>query len=458
MINQIIDFCNKNGEKIFYKTEDECITYKELIDKALDLSLRLPNDHSKIIVYGHKQSMMLISFLACLINGNPYIPVDDFYPDYRVKLIIKESCAKYIINNESDELFSLTNVLKLDKKDDLRISDNLSDTAYIIFTSGSTGIPKGVQVSKKNLYNFIRWINKMIPKSKNMVVYNQASFSFDLSVADIYLSLSNCYSLCSYDSDDFNYIVKRMIDNNVNLLVITPTFAKGLLTCNEFNSSMFSSLDSIFFCGERLEKATVRKLFNKFNNINIYNAYGPTEATCAVSLIKIDKKYLNYDALPVGKISSSACDINIIDKEIVLSGKSVSKGYLNASNDNFINNNGVNTFKTGDIGKIEDGLLYCLGRIDNQIKYKGYRIELEEIEEKINEIKRVDDAACSVRRNDKGDVVAIICYVKGKNITSLYIKEMLKEKLPCYMIPKFIKVVDDIKVNINNKHDRKELA
>lgn len=94
------------------------------------------------------------------------------------------------------------------------------------------------------------------------------------------------------------------------------------------------------------------------------------QATCAVSLIKIDKKYLNYDVLPVGKISSSACNINIIDKEIVLSGKSVSKGYLNASNDNFINNNVVNTFKTGDIGKIEDGLLYCLGIIDNQIKYK----------------------------------------------------------------------------------------
>lgn len=94
------------------------------------------------------------------------------------------------------------------------------------------------------------------------------------------------------------------------------------------------------------------------------------QATCAVSLIKIDKKYLNYDVLPVGKISSSACNINIIDKEIVLSGKSVSKGYLNASNDNFINNNVVNTFKTGDIGKIEDVLLYCLGIIDNQIKYK----------------------------------------------------------------------------------------
>lgn len=133
-------------------------------------------------------------------------------------------------------------------------------------------------------------------------------------------------------------------------------------------------------------------------NSQDFLAYGPTEAICAVSLIKIDKKYLNYDVLPVGKISSSACNINIIDKEIVLSGKSVSKGYLNASNDNFINNNGVNTFKTGDIGKIENGLLYCLGRIDNQIKYKGYRIELEKIEEKINEIKRVDDAACSVRR------------------------------------------------------------
>jgi D-alanine--poly(phosphoribitol) ligase subunit 1 len=162
--------------------------------------------------------------------------------------------------------------------------------------------------------------------------------------------------------------------------------------------------------------------------------------------------------LPVGRISDAATDIKIEDDEIVLEGKSVSTGYLNLKSNNFFKGKKYYGYKTGDNGYIKDGYLFCLGRKDNQIKYNGYRIELDEIESELSNLKEVKDCAVITKINSVSKVSAIIAFVVlNEQITEKKIKDKLAYKLPNYMVPKFIKITDKIPVNNNFKKDRKEL-
>ncbi len=339
--------------------------------------------------------------------------------------------------------------------------ENNNDIAYIIFTSGSTGVPKGVPISYSNLDNFINWISNINPLSsyKDINVLNQASFSFDLSVADLYYSLMNGHTLIAFDNDiqsEYDKVFDLMKD--IDVAVMTPTFIKLCLLNKDFNNINYPRFKCVYFCGEVLDKKTVSKLFNQFPNLRIINAYGPTEATSAVSSIEITKDMLDkYDILPVGNMNTNACNIEIIDDEIILSGKSVFNGYLGNITGGFFKENNKNFYKTGDIGFIKKNLLFCKGRIDNQVKYKGYRIELNDIENNIKEIDFVKDSAVIAKYNDEGIVKTIIAYVVT-NLDNITIMNELKTKLPEYMLPKTIKIVDELPINCNCKIDRKALS
>ena len=231
---------------------------------------------------------------------------------------------------------------------------------------------------------------------------------------------------------------------------MTPTFLNMLLLNNDFKHSNFSKLKCIYSCGEILENKTAKKLLINFPNIKLINAYGPTEATCAVSAIRIEEKTIQEESeLPIGLISKSAVNIEIIDGEIVLKGKSVFTGYLNEKKI-------TEKYYTGDIGYIKNDKLYFLYRKDNQIKYKGYRIELEEVEKRLKKIQGIENAVVTtLKSNEK--IIAIKAFVIiNKNINEKNIKENLKQSLPSYMIP-IIEIVDKLPINKNYKIDRKAL-
>ena len=310
-----------------------------------------------------------------------------------------------------------------------------------------------------NLDNFVNWISSLKPLCdyKNISVLNQANFSFDLSVADIYYSLCNGHTLVALDNkiDDYHYIFETL--KSVDVMVITPTFIKMCLTNIEFNCMNYSRLKCIYFCGELLDKNVVKKLFDRFTNLEIINAYGPTEATSAVCAVNITKDMLDLEILPVGIISRAATNIKIEDKEIILQGKSVFSGYLNNIKGGYYKENGIDCYKTHDIGYIKDDKLYCRGRIDNQIKYKGYRIEIEDIENNIKEINGVND--CIVVPIYKNNIVTSIkAYVTlTENIDSDYIKKELEQLIPKYMMPRTILIIENMPLNDNGKVDRKRL-
>ena len=466
MINKIKKIVEQNPNKIVYKIHDKCITYNELWGRANNYAQLLKREGtSPVIIYGHKNISVLISILACIIADRTYVPVEVSTPLYRVKQIIDITKASLVLT-ESKISFEGINCLslgELKKFEKFSVRNNKNDIVYIIFTSGSTGIPKGVPISKTNLNNFIRWISSLKPLCdyKDINVLNQASFSFDLSVADLYYALCNGHTLVALDSDiqeDYGEIFYLM--SEIDVAVMTPTFMKLCLLNKDFNENNYPKFKCVYFCGEQLEVKTVQKIYEVFPNLKIINAYGPTEATSAVSAILITKEMADtLRLLPVGEEETFATDIEIVDDEIVLKGDSVFGGYLGNHIGGYYTNNSINCYLTGDIGYIEDGKLYCKGRKDSQIKYKGYRIELNDIEYNINLINGVKECAVVAKYNDNLVVKTIKAFVVVDGIyDDNYIRLELEKLVPIYMVPKTIKIVENLPISQNGKIDRKALS
>lgn len=464
--NLLLEKLEKYSDRVFYVINNNFITYGQLLEKAEKLEKYLKNDNSPVMVYGHKNIEMVISFIGCILARRSYIPVDIFTPDERINKIIQISKSTLVINNSGikkqfpvssiDDIYSLDNYEYHENQ-----SLNNNEICYIIFTSGSTGIPKGVPISYSNLINFIEWISNIDGLSfEKCNVLNQASFSFDLSVTDFYYSLFNGHTLIGSDrilQENLDFFLDYIGNKRVNVMVITPTFMKYLLLDKKFGTENYPDLKSIYFCGEMLEVEVVKKIYSRFPKINVINAYGPTEATSAVSSIIITKDMLTKNELPVGNLEQSNNKIIIDKDEIIIQGKSVFSGYLGLVKGGYYKEDNVNCYRTGDLGKIVNNKLYCKGRIDNQVKLNGYRIELEEIEKNINSIHGVYMCCVIAKKNDLGKVKYLKAYVVG-DTSKEKIYSILMDKLPSYMIPKFIEKVDALPVNNNGKLDRKKVA
>ncbi|MBR6688746.1 MAG: AMP-binding protein [Clostridia bacterium] len=252
---------------------------------------------------------------------------------------------------------------------------------------------------------------------------------------------------------------------NVDVTIMTPSYANLLLTDKCFNKELLPNLDIMYFCGETLTRKTIDRLKERFEGIKIINSYGPTECTVAIS--SVDVTNLKEKVLPVGIIKPDV-EVHILDEdmqeiadvgEIVIVGNSVGKGYLNINTDSFFNYNGKYAYKTGDIGYIKEGMLYFEARKDCQIKYLGHRIELEDITNNILNVDDVENVLTFTKKNEEKVVTKIISCIKLKQESKAGAKEItkvLREKLPNYMIPK-IKIVDEFMLNANGKIDKKQM-
>lgn len=454
ILRTIEENVRKYPERTAYSAGDACLTYAELWNAAQQTADRLIRQGtSPVVIYGHKETYVITSILACLIAGRTYIPVDSSVtPSERFRKIMEQSHAGLVITGED---FPVEPERKTGS-----CPDGLSGgVAYIIFTSGSTGTPKGVMITRDNLDNFASWIcsQKPLCDYEACSVFNQASYSFDLSVADLYYALCGGHSIVAMNSGAGSEFAFFDDLKKCEVAVVTPTFIKLCLLDADFNEKHFDRLRCIYFCGEILEKKTVKQLFERFSKLEILNAYGPTEATSAISAVRITPDMLQDGLpLPVGATDDFATDVEIDDDEIVLSGPSVFPGYVGGAQSECMLS-GKRRYRTGDMGFIRDSYLYCLGRKDSQIKYKGYRIELSEIEQSIRTLEGVDDCAVVAVRNGDGIVRMIKACVTGNKLDADIIRERLAEKLPAYMIPKTIRILDKLPVNSNCKTDRKLL-
>ena len=463
--------------KILYNLKnypnDECYQIKDKIYKNKELYKYVCNIYNylikrckyqdRIIVYGHKNIYMIASFLACSFAGMTYIPIDISIPEERKRKIINQVQPSIIIDNNIENI--------MDNNGFEEVSDicmQNEDIYYIIFTSGSTGEPKGVQITYNNLISCMNWLIK-ICDINNDTVLNQANYSFDLSVADIYLPLltrSKHYILEVETQKNFQLLFKELKNSNAGLAVMTPSFADLLMVDKSFNKELMPNLKKILFCGEKLSRKTVTKLNSRFDNLQIINSYGPTECTFAVTSTTIKPD----DEITIG-IPKDDVELYIVNDnlevlqdeqigEILITGASVGKGYLNeALNKNvFITFNNKNAYLTGDLAYTKDEKIFYIGRKDKQVKFKGYRIELSEIENALNSFDCIEKTVVICTRNEDSIVNRIIAYVvlKEKTLNSFDIKKQLESILPNYMIP-VIKIVDNIPLTENGKVNEKLL-
>lgn len=486
----------KDSDKAAHIYRNKVISYSELNKNSDSLAYyiknRLKDSSAPIVVFGHKDPLMIICFLAVAKSGRAYIPIDISMPENRIIDIINDSRCEMILSTESMDFNS--QVIDLLTADDLyriiedcnanfskmELDVNTHAPFYIMYTSGSTGKPKGVVVTLQNINSFIDWSLSISNCDQNTIFLNQAPFSFDLSVMDLYTSLASGSTLFSIDKpaiENLREAISLFKESKITHWVSTPSFIDLCLSTNHFNAELLPSLKMALFCGEILSTNTAKKIRERFPQTEIINFYGPTEATVAVTSVKItDGMIADNSPLPVGHCKKD-CFLEISGArnegekgEIIIFGDSVALEYYEnpeLTKAKFIkkNLNGetLRGYKTGDKGYIKESLLYYCGRNDFQIKLNGYRIELEDIENNIRSCENVRNAIILPKYADQ-KISSLIAFVsledKSRDINeeSLRIRKDLAGRVPAYMIPRKIAIVIELPMNANGKVNRQKLA
>ena len=473
------------GEKLSYR---ELFEYSDSLAEALDQICR--NNREPVAVYGHKNPFMLVCFLACLKSGRAYCPIDVTVPDERAFAIIDMLDSPVVLATEpvkkeiKNKKLVLPDELKILSEGGRKYEGKglaPEDVLYIIFTSGSTGTPKGVQITADALEQFLNWsatLGGPEEEKRGAVFLNQAPFSFDLSVMDLYTCLrcqGTLWCLTKEVQKDYKELIRSLKESKVQVWVSTPSFAEVCLADRQFSVELLPELSQILFCGETLQNKTVKRLQERFPDAVIVNTYGPTESTVAVTGTVITPKMAEEEAcLPVGTVKPGT-RIEIQDDtgrwlpegtpgEIVILGDTVSIGYYRQEEKSrkaffkrMTAGKEIRGYHTGDKGYLKGQMLYCLGRMDRQVKLHGYRIELEDIENNLMKIDGIRQAVVLPKERD-GRLTSLQAYVVCREeMESIRIKELLKTYLPDYMIPKKVIQVPSIPVTENGKTDRKAL-
>lgn len=439
---------------------DNTLSWQQLSTAVIDWKARFSalnmESNVPVVLYGHQQAEFACAIYSCLLHSIPYIPVDNIYPAERLKEICELASAPYYYDVEQRS-FKATGVP----------AQNLEqqDLAYIMFTSGSTGKPKGVQIGRESVWNFMQWVRDDFSLPANPVLMNHAVFSFDLSLIPLLGNLATCGHIVLNAKEDIaaeNWLAK-LKQQKVSVWVSTPSFAYQKLLHPEFRAEFLTDLKVFVFIGEVLSKALVKHLRRLFPDAKILNSYGPTEATIATTVVEISDEILKSDCelLPIGQMMPHSEMEITADNELIIWGKNVMRGYLGLPKGNaekLLWNEAKHWrgYKTGDLGNMSKGNLYCQGRNDSQIKMNGYRIEIHEIENRLLALSGVSEAVVLPLTKKDGAVLRLAAFCSSK-LSEKEIKANLTQILPSYMVPSQIVIMDALPLNTNGKIDRKLL-
>ncbi|MDU1847405.1 MAG: amino acid adenylation domain-containing protein, partial [Niallia nealsonii] len=470
----------KNPYKNAIWFENNYLTYKTLNEKSNSIAHYLRYNglqpEELVMIVLDKSPDYIISLLGILKAGGAYLPVNPDTPKGRIDELIKDSKPKILITHSDykEKVDSFTNILQIESynysypNSEITNINNENELAYVMYTSGSTGKPKGVMIEHRNVLNLVekQTFIKLNSKQKLLMTGNIA---FDASTFEIWGSLLN--GLCLYLVDDNSILDPYsledvLIENEIDILWLTSSLFNKL--CIE-NPNMFRKLKILLLGGDVLSPKHIKLVQSVNPKLRIINGYGPTENTTFTTTYEIKKNSSNN--IPIGKPIKNTSAIVIDPKtgettngigELWVGGENLARGYLNnhiLTKEKFIeNSSGQRIYKTGDLVKWgSNGNLEFIGRKDNQIKLRGYRIELDEILYHVKENLGVLEAYVEVKKLDDDEKV-LCAYVKLEETSSIEaIKEKLKTKIPSYMIPSYFIKVDQFPLNKNGKIDKDKL-
>jgi amino acid adenylation domain-containing protein len=475
----------------------DSLTYHQLNQRANQLARRLRQrgvgQASVVALISPRSTELIIAILAILKAGGAYLPIDPDCPSGRLRFMLEDSRAKLILTTTKlrQQLFG-TEPLRLFQANIIDIVDpgnyqgdarNLAslntpnDLAYIIYTSGSTGQPKGVMIEQRAVLATLRFLQRHYPLGPNDAYLFKTNYVFDVAVAEIFGWFFDGGKLVILDpgfEKDPAMITAAIARHQVSHVNFVPTMLHEFFSASRsMNLAEFASLKYIFLAGEALSPELLEKIGQLPLSAKWYNLYGPTEASIYASHYPL-AEWRGERPVPIGKPLDQS-ELYILDHfgrpvpigvigELCLAGAGLARGYLNQpdlSAERFVEHPwraGQKLYKSGDRARwLVTGNVQFFGRQDDQIKIRGFRVELGEIEARIRQSGLVRDCAVIMRLTPVGPatLVAYLVGVPGFSLAAL--KTFLAAELPGYMLPSTFVELEQMPQTASGKLDRRHL-
>ncbi|NLJ41838.1 MAG: amino acid adenylation domain-containing protein [Clostridiales bacterium] len=489
ILEYLDDTVRRVPEKVAYSNEKSSVTFQQTHDRGRAIGTFLSNKgiyKEPVVVFMSRGPEAITAFYGAVYGGNYYVPLDEEMPRFRIELIMEKLDPRVIICDDSTKgivdtfdysgsVYLYNDIIKTPVNEDmiLEIRKRAIDTdpIYVVFTSGSTGIPKGVVACHRSVIDYIETLSDVLEFSEKTVFGNQTPLYFDACLKELYPTLKFGATTYLIPKNLFMFpikLVEYLNDKKINTICWVVSALTMISAFGVLDKVVPQYLETIAFGSEVFPIKQFNLWRNALPDTKFINLYGPTEATGMSCYYKIDRDFKEDEAIPIGAPFKNTEIILLDDKnripdkgdmgEICIRGTSLTLGYykdFDRTNEVFVQNP-LNSaypeliYRTGDLGKYnERGELVFVSRRDQQIKHMGHRIELGEIEFNVNMVEGVK-AACCIYNKDNSKIE--LFYVG--DISTRDLSAALKKRLPRYMVPNYIKALDEMPLTANKKIDR----
>ncbi|AOL27289.1 plipastatin non-ribosomal peptide synthetase PpsC [Bacillus subtilis] len=465
-------------------SDTQVFTYEDLNSWANQiasvLQIKGVGPDSVVALLTGRTPELIAGILGILKAGGAYLPIASDLPVERIAYMLSDSGAALLLQSEKTEKqlldieceqIIIEDIQKQGKTKNVDSSAGPHSLAYIIYTSGSTGKPKGVMIEQRSVIRLVKNSNYITFTPEDRLLMT-SSIGFDVGSFEIFGPLLNGAALHLSDQQTFldSHQLKRYIEHQgITTIWLTSSLFNHL---TEQNEQTFSQLKHLIIGGEALSPSHVNRIRNVCPEVSIWNGYGPTENTTFSTCLHIQKTY--ELSIPIGRPvgNSTAYILNqwgVLQPvgavgELCVGGDGVARGYLgrpDLTKEKFVPHPfapGDRLYRTGDLARwLPDGTIEYVGRIDDQVKVRGYRVELGEIESALRQIDGVKEAAVLARTAQTGskELFGYISVKAGTNAEQ--VRSLLARSLPNYMIPAYIIEMETLPLTSNGKLNRKAL-
>jgi amino acid adenylation domain-containing protein len=493
------------------EVEGRTFTYRELAHRARTIGATLL-EHARdsgprlTAVLAHRSETAFAGVLGALVRGHAYVPLNPAFPPTRNRTMLERAGCEAVVVDKAATAHVTSLVAGLDRELLLILPDEAdvepfagewrghrvvgarelgageplqpppvrpSDPAYLLFTSGSTGTPKGVAVTHANVRSFLDALLRRYDFTHSDRFSQTFDLTFDLSVFDMFAAWENGACVCCPNEKSLLNPSDFIRQSALTVWFSVPSIAVFMRRLRVLKPDLFPALRWSLFCGEALPAEVARAWSGAAPNSHVENLYGPTEATIACTAYRWDAGRSPDESelgiVPIGHPFAgmstfvAADDLSEVQPgdvgELLLSGPQVVPGYWRdeeATARAFVSPTGRTFYRTGDRVRrpAGDGPLRYLGRLDSQIKVLGHRVELGEVEAAIREETGLDAVVAVGWPRSSAGAAGIIAFVAGKAVDIAAVRSCLAGRLPSYMVPRELRLLPDLPVNVNGKWDR----